>query len=262
MDQKGRDRFDKTTDKDVVIDTCLAPNKKRFYSGRTLTALAVVGFAFTTLIALSITLYKTHDKLLDELKVQHVTALKLKGERDSCLKEIVNQSEKNKDDLQKYITYRFSSVPAELASIIANKTEELCKEHNMAFNLIAGLMEVESGFNPFAKSKVGARGLLQVMFKTWNKTYKIEKSSDLHDIHLGLETGIQILKHYLAKNKGDVTQALQNYNGAKGRDFSNSVYIAVGKFSAFRNNTYQTKVKGDKQNGTKTKDRGGSGTKG
>lgn len=214
-----------------------------------------VAIFFITLVFILFVImsYFIFTNLTADKEHQHKQIVALEKERDHHLVNIAALSRKNRDDLQAYITHRYTSVPVELAEVIAYETDNLSKVHNIDFNLVAGLMEVESGFNPFAKSKVGARGLLQVMHRTWGKTYNIKNSSDLHDIHFGLETGIQVFKHYLSKNKGNVTQALQNYNGAKGRDFSNSVYIAVGKFSAFRNNTYQIEKKGDIKNGTKGK---------
>ena len=163
---------------------------------------------------------------------------RLKEEYDACLQKVQDPSKRNRMDMQKYITTRYPEVPIELAELIAVKTDELSKKHNMDFSLIVGLMQVESAYNPFAVSSVKARGLLQVMHTVWGKKFKIKKASDLHDIELNIDTGIQVLKHYLDKNEGNVTKALQNYNGSTGTDFSNKVFIAVGKFTAFRNNTY------------------------
>lgn len=163
---------------------------------------------------------------------------KLKEEHDECLQKVQDPSKRNRLDMQNYITTKYPEVPIELAELIAIKTDKLSKKHNMDFSLIVGLMQVESAYNPFAVSSVKARGLLQVMYSVWGKTFKIKKASDLHDIELNIDTGIRVLKHYLDKNKGNVTKALQNYNGSTGSEFSNRVFVAVGKFTAFRNNTY------------------------
>lgn len=167
-----------------------------------------------------------------------ITELKaLKVERDDCLEREAKPAEVNQKQMKKFITSRFYNVPEEVAEIIAAKTSEASKEHGVDFDLIVGLMYVESGFNPFAESKVGARGLLQVMHCVWGETYNIKNASDLHDINLNIRTGVHILKHYIEKNKGNITHALQNYNGAKkdGREFSNSVYQAIGKFVSYKN---------------------------
>ena len=161
----------------------------------------------------------------------------LKVERDDCLEREAKPAEVNQKQMKKFITSRFYNVPEEVAEVIAAKTSEASKEYGVDFDLIVGLMYVESGFNPFAESKVGARGLLQVMHCVWGETYNIKNASDLHDIDLNIRTGVHILKHYIEKNKGNITHALQNYNGAKkdGREFSNGVYQAIGKFVSFKN---------------------------
>lgn len=179
------------------------------------------------------------EDLLDFKELAHAEEIEgLKEEYDECLQKVQDPSKRNRLDMKEYIMARYPNVPKELAELVAVKTDELTKKHNMDFSLVVGLMEVESAYNPFAVSSVGARGLLQVMPSVWGKKFEIKHASDLHDIELNISTGIQVLKHYIDKNEGNVTKALQNYNGSSGRDFSNKVYIAVGKFTAFRNNTY------------------------
>ncbi|RLD63285.1 MAG: hypothetical protein DRI84_09890 [Bacteroidetes bacterium] len=113
----------------------------------------------------------------------------------------------------------------------------MTKKHNADFGLVVGLMEVESVFNPLAKSKADARGLLQIMYKIWGKTYDIKHPSDLYNIEYNIDIGVHILKHYLKKNNGNIRNALQNYNGSEGTAFSNKVFTALGKFTAYRNNS-------------------------
>jgi|GEM_PF-6258343 len=177
----------------------------------------------------------------------------LEKELAFCIKGINNPPKRNIIDMKEYIAARYTKVPKELAEIIAIKTNKLCIKHNMDFSIIVGLMEVESSYNPFAKSKVDARGLLQVMYKVWAKEMNIKREKDLYGIEYNIDTGIRILKHYIDKNKGNLTKALQNYNGSGGTDFSNKVYIAVGKFTTFRNSTYGRESKTEGK-GTTTND--------
>lgn len=165
---------------------------------------------------------------------------------EDCTLKIKNPSKRNVIEMQEYISFRYKSVPKELAEIISIKTNEVCSENNIAFPLVVGLMEVESSFNPFSVSKVGARGLLQVMPKVWAEKMKIKSETDLHDIEFNINIGVEILKHYIDKNNGNITKALANYNGSTGTEFSNSVYTAVGKFTAFRTNSFLKK--GNNQN--------------
>ena len=118
--------------------------------------------------------------------------------------------------------------------IIATKTDRICAEKDIPFVLVVGLMEVESRFNPFATSSVGARGLLQVMPEFWMKELGIKSEREFHGVEVGINAGIHVLQHYIDKNNGNVTRALQNYNGTKGNEFHEMVYEKVGRFATFR----------------------------
>lgn len=81
--------------------------------------------------------------------------------------------------------------------------------------LVLAVIQVESDFNQFAISRAGAVGLMQVM-PFWLK--KIGKKGDnLFRIKTNLRYGCTILKYYLDKEQGNLTEALGRYNGSAGR---------------------------------------------
>jgi soluble lytic murein transglycosylase-like protein len=81
--------------------------------------------------------------------------------------------------------------------------------------LVLAVIQVESDFNQFAISRAGAVGLMQVM-PFWLK--KIGKKGDnLFRMKTNLRYGCTILKYYLDKEKGNLTEALGRYNGSAGR---------------------------------------------
>ncbi len=92
--------------------------------------------------------------------------------------------------------------------------------------LVLAVIDVESNFQPYAISSAGARGLMQVM-PFWLKT--IGKPGDsLFDIKINLRYGCTILKHYLKKEKGNITRALARYNGSHGKyRYPKKVYYAL-----------------------------------
>ena len=142
--------------------------------------------------------------------------------------------EKNSLNIQEYIKKNYTTVPAEVAAVIAVNISKLCVEYNINQSLIVGLMEVESAFNPFAISKVGARGLLQVRPSVWEKELGIKSRSEFHDIETGIDSGIRVLLIYLNRSSNNVTEALQGYNGAANCiRFSDKVYAAMVKFDKF-----------------------------
>lgn len=136
-------------------------------------------------------------------------------------------------NLQDYICRRYTKIPKEIAIIISTTTYGLCKEHNISFELIVGLMEVESMFNPLAISSHDSRGLMQVTYRIWAETLKLKSNKSLYNVKEGTEAGILVLKHYLKKKKGNVSEALKSYNGAKNHKFSNKVLAASGRFTIF-----------------------------
>lgn len=81
-------------------------------------------------------------------------------------------------------------------------------------DLVLALIEIESNFNRFAISNVGASGLMQVM-PFWRNLIG-ESRDSLFDVHTNLRYGCIILKHYLDLEKGNVERGLARYNGSLG----------------------------------------------
>jgi soluble lytic murein transglycosylase-like protein len=80
--------------------------------------------------------------------------------------------------------------------------------------LVLAVIDVESNFNQFAISHAGAMGLMQVM-PFWLKEIG-HPEDNLFNLQTNLRMGCTILRYYLDKEKGDLTQALARYNGSKG----------------------------------------------
>jgi len=94
--------------------------------------------------------------------------------------------------------------------------------------LVLAVIDVESNFNQFAISHAGAIGLMQVM-PFWLKEIGHPNDS-LFSLETNLRMGCTILRYYLDKEKGDLTQALARYNGSKGSfRYTNKVFAALQK---------------------------------
>ena len=94
--------------------------------------------------------------------------------------------------------------------------------------LVLALIEVESGFDRFAISPTGARGLMQVM-PFWKKEIGHPRDNLFHPA-TNLRYGCTILKYYLDQTGGDLTRALARYNGSTGRSvYPRLVYAALNK---------------------------------
>ncbi len=92
-------------------------------------------------------------------------------------------------------------------------------------HLVLAVIDVESKFRKYAVSKSGARGLMQVM-PFWVR--EIGGSADnLFQERTNLRYGCTILRHYLDREHGNLSNALGRYNGSLGQpDYPNRVLRA------------------------------------
>lgn len=82
--------------------------------------------------------------------------------------------------------------------------------------LILAVMAIESRFNPFAESSMGAQGLMQVMPRFHvDKLQEGEDRSAFLDPETNIRVGAQILKESISR-AGSVMAGLQRYNGNPG----------------------------------------------
>jgi soluble lytic murein transglycosylase-like protein len=91
--------------------------------------------------------------------------------------------------------------------------------------LVLSVIQVESNFERFAISPVGARGLMQIM-PFWIKELG-HPDDNLFIPEVNLRYGTTILKYYIGIEKGSTTRALARYNGSVGKmKYPNLVYSA------------------------------------
>ena len=87
--------------------------------------------------------------------------------------------------------------------------------HALDADLVLAVMHMESAFERYAISRVGAQGLMQVM-PFWR--LEIGRPQDnLTDVVTNIRYGTTILAHYIEVAKGDLVDALARYNGSRGR---------------------------------------------
>lgn len=94
--------------------------------------------------------------------------------------------------------------------------------------LVLAVMDVESAFDRFAISRVGARGLMQIM-PFWLK--EIGRPNDnLFHIDTNIRFGCTILKYYVDLEKGNLFRALGRYNGSLGKaKYPNKVFYKLNR---------------------------------
>ncbi len=109
---------------------------------------------------------------------------------------------------------RYVKDPSERMTIL-----ELVHKESHRFELkpemVLAVMHVESLFDRYAISRVGAQGLMQVM-PFWKNEIGSDKDN-LTDIATNIRYGCAILKTYLTREKGNMIRALARYNGSVGK---------------------------------------------
>ena len=91
--------------------------------------------------------------------------------------------------------------------------EAYSKEHGLEPELVMGVIQVESGYNPKTRSRVGATGLMQLMPRTASH---MKCGSDMTDPEENIQCGCRVLKKYLDLYDGNLIYGLSAYNTGPG----------------------------------------------
>jgi len=116
-------------------------------------------------------------------------------------------------NLARWISRRYKVAP-EPVSALVHEAWAIGQRAGLDPTLILAIMAVESSFNPFAQSSVGAQGLMQVMTRVHDDKY--EAFGGTHaafDPISNLRVGVQVLKECIQR-AGSVQEGLRYYVGA------------------------------------------------
>lgn len=139
-------------------------------------------------------------------------------------------------DIELYIRATYRKVPKVIAQKIASIVVNISKKEEVSPELLIGIIQVESQFNPMAvgpKTKYGhARGLMQIM-PAWAKKFELESLYDLHDVDINIVFGVRVFKIHLKEQGGNISKGLYAYVN-KDKSYVDKVYNAMGRFVSFR----------------------------
>ena len=87
------------------------------------------------------------------------------------------------------------------------------KSREFRFNpyLVMALIQVESGFDPYAVSKSGSYGLMQVNYSVWKNELNIDLQK-IYKVEYNIDLGLKILSRYYRETEGNMVTALFLYN--------------------------------------------------
>jgi soluble lytic murein transglycosylase-like protein len=112
-----------------------------------------------------------------------------------------------------WLSRRYRVAPEPLSRLV-QEAWEVGRHARLDPTLILAIMAVESSFNPFAQSSVGAQGLMQVMTRVHDDKY--EAFGGVHaafDPVSNLRVGVQVLQECI-RRAGSVEAGLRYYVGA------------------------------------------------
>ena len=88
---------------------------------------------------------------------------------------------------------------------------ELSKKYQVDFALVKAIIRTESGFNPFAVSRKGAKGLMQLMPETALRM----NVSNIFNPRENIEGGVRYFKYLLSLFNDDLRLSLAAYNAGE-----------------------------------------------
>jgi len=112
-----------------------------------------------------------------------------------------------------WLSRKYGVAPEPLSVLVA-EAFEIGQKAKLDPTLILAIMAIESGFNPFAQSPVGAQGLMQVMTKIHHDKYEnFGGKLAAFDPVTNLRVGVKVLQECIAR-AGSIEAGLKFYVGA------------------------------------------------
>jgi hypothetical protein len=113
----------------------------------------------------------------------------------------------------KVISKKYRVAPEPLSALVS-EAYDVGPANQIEPTLILAVMAVESGFNPFAQSHVGAQGLMQVMTKVHEQKYQgFGGALAAFDPVANVRVGVNVLKECINR-AGSIEGGLKLYVGA------------------------------------------------
>ena len=120
---------------------------------------------------------------------------------------------KQQSNLAYWLSKKYRVAPEPLSALVS-EAYDVGPANQIEPTLILAVMAVESGFNPFAQSNVGAQGLMQVMTKVHEQKYQgFGGALAAFDPVANVRVGVNVLKECINR-AGSLEGGLKLYVGA------------------------------------------------
>jgi len=94
------------------------------------------------------------------------------------------------------ISRRHGRIPRGKLPEIVRAIQDAASTHDVDEDILMGVVQMESGFNPYAKSPTGARGLFQFIGST-GRAYGLRSEKDFYDARKNADAGARLYKKNL-----------------------------------------------------------------
>jgi len=142
-------------------------------------------------------------RYVDEKGVIHFTNCP----RDSKFKLYIRESKEDVGEEVRDISIRYEKDSKHYDSLIY----EFSQKYKVDFALIKAMIHAESGFNPYAVSRRGAKGLMQLMPET---AFRLNVSN-IFNPKENIEGGVRYFKYLLSLFNNDLRLSLAAYNAGE-----------------------------------------------
>jgi hypothetical protein len=155
-------------------------------------------------------------RLMGWLQARHIAALGMVPELDAIERATAADPKalpKQQAAVAYWLSRKYRVAPEPVSALVA-EAYEVGSRTKLDPTLILAIMAIESGFNPFAQSPVGAQGLMQVM--TGVHSDKYENFGGRHaafDPLTNLRVGVKVLQECIQR-AGSLQAGLRFYVGA------------------------------------------------
>lgn len=120
--------------------------------------------------------------------------------------------------LTQWLARRYKVAPEPVGRLV-KEAWAVGRVANLEPTLILAMIAIESSFNPFAQSPVGAQGLMQVMTHIHDDKYQpFGGTHAAFDPVTNLRVGVMVLKECMARAGGSLEHGLRYYVGAANLD--------------------------------------------